>query len=206
MNIEDRVRDAYTLVDDRGPTVAPPLRHSAHRPARRRLLRLATPLAVAGTVTAGLLVAGVMNTAPGNRTPNPVRSTSASPAPREMSLIAMMMRPSRDDQVKIYLCNRISASPWCQKRAATPAERAAIIGELKKRPEVLRSAYISEKQAYADAKKAFAGNPGFSDTIQLGDIPDSFQVTVRRPADAQSIVNAFTRRPGVDQVVARKVG
>lgn len=88
----------------------------------------------------------------------------------------------------------------------TPAERAAIVRDLKKRPEVLASAHISTRQALAEAKKRIADTPGFSGTIQLGDIPESFRVTVRRPADAHLIVNAFTGRPGVDQVLTRKGG
>lgn len=206
MNIEDRVRDAYTLIDDRGPTAAPPLRQPVQRPTRRRTLRVAVPLTVAATVTAGLLVAGVMDTAPGHRVQNPANTTSAEPVPRQMSLVAMVMRPSRDDQVVIYLCERASANPGCQKRAATPAERAAIVRDLKKRPEVLASAHISMRQALAEAKKRFADTPGFSDTIRLGDIPEFFRVTVRRPADAHLIVKAFTGRPGVDGVLARQGG
>lgn len=206
MNIEDRVRDAYTLVDDCGPTVAPPLRHHARRPARRRALRLAAPLTVAAAVAAGLLVVGVMDTAPGNHPQTPLRSTSAGPAPRRMSPIAMVMRPSRDDQVDIYLCNRLSANPLCQKRTATPAERTAIGRDFQKRPEVLGSTYISMKQALAEAKKRFAHVPGFAATLELGDIPDSFRLTVRRPADAKPIVKAFTGKPGVDVVLARQVG
>ena len=205
MNIEDRVRDAYTLIDDRGPAIAPPLRHSVRRPTRRRVLRFAAPLTVAATLTAGLLITGVMNSTPGDR-PQKSPNSSAGSDPSGMSPIAMVMQPSRDDQVGIYLCGRMSSTPSCHKQAATLAELAAIVGDLKKHPEVLGSTYVSMKQAIIEAKKRFADMPGFSNTVQLGDIPNSFRVTVRRPADTQSIVKAFTGRPGVDVVLVRRVG
>ncbi|WP_329237772.1 permease-like cell division protein FtsX [Actinoallomurus sp. NBC_01490] len=207
MNIEDRVRDAYTLVDDWGPAVAPPLRRSMRRTARRRMLRLAVPLTAVTTISAGVLIAAVVDTPPGNRMQKPTHSASAGPAPSVMSPIAMM-RPERDDQVQIFLCNfdpnldDPAYKHWCHRRSVTPAQRAAVARDLKKRAEVRDSVYISARQAYARAKKRFA-HTEFGDTLTVSDFPASFTVTVRRPADDEAIVKAFTGKPGVYLVLTR---
>ncbi|GAA4511212.1 hypothetical protein GCM10023191_074990 [Actinoallomurus oryzae] len=206
MNIEDRVRDAYTLVDDWGPAVAPPLRRSVRRTARRRVLRLAVPLTAVATVSAGILVAAAVDTAPSDRTQKPSHSASAGSAPGVMSPIAMM-RPERDDQVQIFLCNFTANSydpndHWCHRRSVTPAERAAIARDLKKRADVRDSVYVSPRQAYARAKKRFA-HTEIGDALQVSDFPASFTVTVRRSADDESIVRAFTGKPGVYVVLTR---
>ncbi|MDN3357323.1 permease-like cell division protein FtsX [Actinomadura sp. DC4] len=202
MNIEDRVRDAYTLIDDLGPAVAPPMRRPVRRPAHRRTAWLAAPLTAAAAVAATVLATGALGTGPRSHTPSTPHSTSAGPG--GMSMLAMVMRPSRDDQVEIYLCTKLSAERWCHKQDATQAQRSAIASALSERPEVLDSTYISEPQALAEAKKRFADSPGFVDTLQLGDIPDSYRVTVRRPADTRKIVKAFRGRPGVELTLVRQ--
>ncbi|WP_460356759.1 permease-like cell division protein FtsX [Actinoallomurus acanthiterrae] len=183
--LEDRVRDAYSMADGWGPAAPPPLRR---RSARRSRLRFAAPLAAAAGVTAVVFLAvGLPHRAPEETTP---RGTGPLVAPR----------PSGEAQVAIYLCSKISANPSCHRQDATRAQQDAVDAALKKLPQVRRIEHITSAEAYAEAKKQFAGSK-IGDTIRPGDIPTSFRVTLRRPADRQAILKALMGRPGVDQVV-----
>lgn len=179
----------------RGAPAAPP----AKRP--RRLRRPVVPLALAATATAGVLLASMVYTSHNDPAPH---GTAAMPG--NVALLAMRQALG-SDQVAIYLCSRGRVWPGnnCAHRDATPAQRAAIVRDLKRLSQVLTSTYISQQQAYEDAKRRFARSP-FIYSLDIDGFSAWFRVTVRGPADVQTIVQAFTGRPGVDGVVAGTPG
>jgi RNA polymerase sigma factor (sigma-70 family) len=200
---EDVVQDAFLGLHDRwrslrDPTAALTYLRSAvlnrcrsvlrRRSVRRHRLRFAAPLAAAAGVTAVVFLAVGL----------PHRAHDAT-APRGTGPL-MAPRPSGDAQVAIYLCSRISANPSCHRQDATREQQDAIDAALKKMPEVRRIESITSAEAYAEARRQFAGTK-IGGAIRPGDIPTSFRVTLRRPADAQVVLKALSGRPGVDQVV-----
>ena len=68
-------------------------------------------------------------------------------------------------------------------------------------PQVAKVIPETQEQAYQRARERFKDTPGFSDTIQLGDIPDSFRVKLKDPKQYAAVVAQMQGRPGVDQVI-----
>jgi cell division transport system permease protein len=103
-------------------------------------------------------------------------------------------------EVSVYLCNRLSANPQCHKTAPSEQDKAQIKSQLQSMPQVASVEEETQAQAYQRAKERFKDTPGFSDTIQLGDIPDSFRVKLKDPKQYAAVA-AQMQRPGVDQVI-----
>jgi cell division transport system permease protein len=104
-------------------------------------------------------------------------------------------------EVSVYLCNKISANPGCHKTAPTQTQKDEIETQLKALPQVAAVTPETQQEALQRAKERFKDTPGFSDTIQLGDIPDSFRVKLKDPKQANAIVAQMQGRQGVDQVI-----
>jgi cell division transport system permease protein len=104
-------------------------------------------------------------------------------------------------EVSVYLCNKISANPACHKTAPTQTQKDEIENQLKALPQVAKVTPETQQEALQRAKERFKDTPGFSDTIQLGDIPDSFRVKLKDPKQANAIVAQMQGRQGVDQVI-----
>jgi cell division transport system permease protein len=104
-------------------------------------------------------------------------------------------------EVSVYLCNKISANPACHKSAPTQQQKDEIQNQLQSLPQVAKVTPETQQEALQRAKERFKDTPGFSDTIQLGDIPDSFRVKLKDPKQAPAIVAQMQNRPGVDQVI-----
>lgn len=104
-------------------------------------------------------------------------------------------------EVSVYLCNKISANPACHKTAPTQSQKDEIQNQLQALPQVAKVTPETQAEALQRAKERFKDTPGFSDTIQLGDIPDSFRVKLKDPNQAPAIVAQMQNRPGVDQVI-----
>jgi cell division transport system permease protein len=104
-------------------------------------------------------------------------------------------------EVSIYLCNKLSANPSCNKTAPTPAEKQAIEQQLRSMPQVAKVTQETQEEAYQRAKEQFKDSPGIAGSIQLGDIPDSFRVKLKDPKDFNAVVAQMQGRKGVDQVV-----
>src|SRR3954468_4888377 len=104
-------------------------------------------------------------------------------------------------EVSVYLCNKLSANPACRKTEPTQQAKDQIKSQLEAMPQVAAVTQETQQQAYQRAKERFKDTPGFSDTIQLGDIPDSFRVKLKDPEQAPAIVAQMQNRPGVDQVI-----
>jgi cell division transport system permease protein len=104
-------------------------------------------------------------------------------------------------EVSVYLCNKLSANPACQKKEPSKADKDAIKNQLQSMPQVASVVAETQAQAYQRAKDRFKDTPGFSDTIQLGDIPDSFRVKLKDPKQYAAVVAQMQGRQGVDQVI-----
>jgi cell division transport system permease protein len=107
-------------------------------------------------------------------------------------------------EVSIFLCSKTSSTPNCNSTDVTPDEKAAIGADLKKMPQVSRVENETKEQAYERFKTQFADTPGMVQSTKLGDIPESFRVKLKNPEQYQAIVQAFSSRKGVDQVVNEK--
>jgi cell division transport system permease protein len=104
-------------------------------------------------------------------------------------------------EVSIYLCNRLSANPECNKTEPTQDEKDQIASQLRSMPQVAKVTQETQQQAYERAKKRFTDTPGISSVIQLGDIPDSFRVKLKDPKKFDAVVRQMQTRRGVDQVI-----
>jgi cell division transport system permease protein len=106
-------------------------------------------------------------------------------------------------QLSIYLCTRSSVSPQCEHNgAATDAERAQILSDLKNLPQVVSVRYESQEEAYSRFRQEFSQNESFVNSVSKGDIPDSFQVKLRNTqTDFPIVAQTVDGRDGVDQVV-----
>ncbi|MFL6053805.1 MAG: permease-like cell division protein FtsX, partial [Actinoallomurus sp.] len=104
-------------------------------------------------------------------------------------------------EVSIYLCNKLSANPACNKAAPTQTQKDAIRQQLEQMPQVAKVTPETAQQAYQRAKEQFKDSPGIAGSIQPGDIPDSFRVKLKDPKNFAAVVAQMQNRPGVDQVV-----
>jgi cell division transport system permease protein len=103
-------------------------------------------------------------------------------------------------QLSVYLCTKVSSSPQCTKNGpATAAEMSQLRQELTAMPQVSNVTYESQATAYQQFKSEF---PSMVNSVNQGDIPDSFEVKLRNTqADAEVVAQTVNGAPGVDQIV-----
>jgi cell division transport system permease protein len=103
-------------------------------------------------------------------------------------------------QLSVYLCTKVSSSPQCTKNGpATAAEMSQLRQELTAMPQVANVTYESQATAYQQFKSEF---PSMVNSVNQGDIPDSFEVKLRNTqADAEVVAQTVNGAPGVDQIV-----
>jgi cell division transport system permease protein len=106
-------------------------------------------------------------------------------------------------QVSIFLCNKSSSNPSCNKQDITDAQKAKLKAELQAMPQVSAGGVIEETpaQAFARFKDRFASQPGFVQSTKEGDIPGSFRVRLKDPAQWKAVVQQLNGQQGVDQVI-----
>ena len=107
-------------------------------------------------------------------------------------------------EVSIYLCNKLSANPSCNKAAATEQQKSDIKKQLEGMPQVAKVTFETQDEAYNRAKQQFKDSPGIVGSIQNGDIPDSFRVKLKDPKNFAAVVAQMQGRPGIDQVVNQR--
>jgi cell division transport system permease protein len=105
-------------------------------------------------------------------------------------------------QLSVYLCSAVNPDPNCAKNGSvTEAERAQISNTLHNLPQVVSFRYVTQAQAYQQAKRLFANEPVMLNFVQPGDLPASFQVKMKNAqADAVPVTDALLGQPGVDSV------
>ncbi|MHB1615098.1 MAG: permease-like cell division protein FtsX [Actinomycetes bacterium] len=102
-------------------------------------------------------------------------------------------------EVSIFLCNAESVSPNCTG-PVTPAQRSAIYAALMSlKPLVAQVYYENQQQAFAHFEQQFKGT-SIAQNVTAAAMPESFRVKLSNPKQYQVITDAFTGRPGVDQV------
>jgi cell division transport system permease protein len=106
-------------------------------------------------------------------------------------------------EISVYLCIPQSYSLTCkQNGAATDAEKQQISQDLQSLPQVEHVYYEPQAQAYARFKQEYSNQPAFANTVQPGEIPDSYKVKLRNPAtDYNAVSDTVQGRPGVDQII-----
>jgi cell division transport system permease protein len=106
-------------------------------------------------------------------------------------------------QLSIYLCSGGNlVDPRCVKNGpVTAAERAQLLAELQKMPQVVKVTYVSQRQGFTQFKSEFSGNPSFVNSVTAADIPESFQVKLRNAqTDVGVVTSTVNGAPGVDQI------
>ena len=106
-------------------------------------------------------------------------------------------------EVSIYLCTAQSVSVQCKQNGpSTAAQRTQLQQTLTAMPQVANVTYETQAQAYSRFKQEFSNSPSFVNTVQQGDIPDSFQVKLKNPqTDYGAVANAVSNKAGVDSVI-----
>ncbi|TNY36927.1 permease-like cell division protein FtsX [Thermomonospora catenispora] len=107
-------------------------------------------------------------------------------------------------EVSVFLCNKTSTNPSCNKTDATDQQKAEIKRDLEGSPVVAQVTYESKEQAFERFKETFSSNPGLLQGTKVGDIPDSFRVRLSDPERVDEITKLLANRAGVDQVVNEK--
>ncbi|HYY17606.1 MAG TPA: permease-like cell division protein FtsX [Streptosporangiaceae bacterium] len=106
-------------------------------------------------------------------------------------------------EISIYLCTAQSVSVQCKQNGpSTAAQRTQLDQTLTALPQVKGVSYETQAQAYQRFKHEFSNSPSFVNTVQQGDIPDSFQIKLKNPqSDYGTVANAVTSKAGVDSVI-----
>ncbi|MBA9007847.1 MULTISPECIES: permease-like cell division protein FtsX [Thermomonospora] len=107
-------------------------------------------------------------------------------------------------EVSVFLCNKTSSNPSCNKTDATEQQKAEIKRDLEGSPVVAEVTYESKEQAFQRFKETFSSNPGLVQGAKVGDIPDSFRVRLSDPERFDEVTKLLANRAGVDQVVNEK--
>lgn len=102
-------------------------------------------------------------------------------------------------QVSIYLCTEGAPQPNCNEQAATDTQKATIESQLTALPEVEQVYVEDAEQAYERFREQFRNSP-IADTVQVGDIPESFRVKLKDPTKFAVVSSQFHGAPGVASV------
>ncbi|MBI1377046.1 MAG: FtsX-like permease family protein [Frankiales bacterium] len=107
-------------------------------------------------------------------------------------------------QVSIFLCTKDSDTPSCAGGQVTQAQKDAISADLESlRPLVEQVYYESSAEAYARFQQQFKDSP-IAQNASPDALPESFRVKLSDPAQYKVVADAFTGRPGVDNVVDQR--
>jgi cell division transport system permease protein len=102
-------------------------------------------------------------------------------------------------QVSIFMCTDGAPQPNCAEQAATDSQKATIETQLKAMPEVDAVFHEDAQQAYDRFKEQFRNSP-IADTVQVGDINESYRVKLKDPTKFSVVSSQFENAPGVASV------
>ncbi|MEU8106483.1 permease-like cell division protein FtsX [Nonomuraea muscovyensis] len=212
--VESRLRDALAAV---GTTVEParlrpliPPKRRGFRP-RVRFVAVGLGLALAGAVGAVLL-------APSERETVMV-ATGAS------SLLSGGWTKGQPE-IAVFLCHDGSPLPACgavtepdgggsdgvRPAPATPgtgitaAQQSELEQVLRARPEVKSITFEDRRTAYANVRRHLldSGDRKLADALAVGDVPESFRLTMKPDTDWGAVTDAVKDMPGVAAVIDQK--
>ncbi|HET9898260.1 MAG TPA: permease-like cell division protein FtsX [Streptosporangiaceae bacterium] len=105
-------------------------------------------------------------------------------------------------ELSVYLCSAVNPDANCAKNGpVTAEERNQIEKTLDSLPQVVHIDYLTQQQAFEQAKHLFQNEPVMLNFVQPGDLPASFQVKMKNAqSDAGPVTQAILGRPGVDSV------
>ena len=105
-------------------------------------------------------------------------------------------------ELSVYLCSAVNPDPNCAKNGpVTDAEKSQIENTLHNLPQVVSFTFVSQAQAYQQAKRLFVNEPVMLNFVQPGDLPASYQVKMKNAqADSVPVTDALLGQPGVDSV------
>ena len=83
----------------------------------------------------------------------------------------------------------------------TDEQQEALIADLTSDARVEGIFYESKEEAYANAKEMFADDPELVESLDPDSLPASFGVTLKDPSEYRTIIDDFSDRPGVDEVI-----
>jgi cell division transport system permease protein len=107
-------------------------------------------------------------------------------------------------QVSIFLCTKNSDAASCAGGTVTQAQKEQIQADLAElKPLVQEVFYESSADAYARFKEQFQNSP-IAQNASPDALPESFRVKLSDPAQYKVVADAFTGRPGVDNVVDQR--
>lgn len=116
-------------------------------------------------------------------------------------------------ELEIFLCSRSTAQPDAPPGGepvctadATEAQIAAVRTELESSPDVRRYRFLSKEDAFAEAKRIFAGDPELLANIDPEGLPVSFRVAPRQAELTEKVAALFAGRQseGIDDVLTAK--
>lgn len=84
--------------------------------------------------------------------------------------------------------------------AASEPQNQAISNELSKMPEVKKTTYVGQEEAFEEFKKMFADQPDLIESVTAQDLPPSYRVVPKQPEFAEVIGRRFEATPGVREV------
>jgi cell division transport system permease protein len=104
-------------------------------------------------------------------------------------------------EISVYLCYADSANQSCHG-PVTQAQTTALEQRLQSMSQVQSVTYVSQAQAWALYKQAFANAQSYVSTLKQTDMPPSLEVKLNNPSANYNIVaSAVTGAPGVDSVI-----
>jgi cell division transport system permease protein len=104
-------------------------------------------------------------------------------------------------EISVYLCYADSANPSCHG-PVTQAQTTTLEQRLHSMSQVQNVTYVSQAQAWALYKQAFAKDQSYVSTLKETDMPPSLEVKLNNPSANYNIVaSAVTGAPGVDSVI-----
>ncbi len=107
-------------------------------------------------------------------------------------------------EVSVYLCGELSQAPTCGGQAVTDAQRAELETDLRAMPEVDQVFYESQQEAYEHFQRQFADSPDLVENVTADVLPESFRVKLDDPTQFSVVAQAFSDRPGVEEVQDQK--
>lgn len=102
-------------------------------------------------------------------------------------------------QVSIFLCTQGAPYPNCNEQAVTEEQKATLASQLKAMPEVEAVYFEDAQEAYERFKEQLRSSP-ISETVQVGDIPESYRVKLKDPTKFALVSSQFESSPGVASV------
>ncbi|GAB3610551.1 MULTISPECIES: permease-like cell division protein FtsX [Humibacter] len=109
-------------------------------------------------------------------------------------------------QVAVYMCTETDVSTTCQGQDATPAQIAAVKAKLSSSalaPFIDKFYFENHKQAYADFKKQFKGNP-VADYVTPELLNQTFWIKLKNQAQSDVIAQSLSGVAGVQSVTDQR--